>query len=318
MNYNGFYYDLLKDEFTDSSITLIVPERLRLKLKQGEIIEATVYLSKKQQQTQARIELQLTVTNILSRKENMVSAEELKELELIKRKVSLGFRDADSFIKSRIYNQEIVKVTVLIGLSAIIDEDIKHQIREAALAYEFKFVRINLSQTSEIIKALTDFDKGDILVISRGGGENVQLFNNLTLSEHALSLQSIFFTAIGHSADIPLLQKIADRAFITPTALGQYFNDIYNIAITDFNESKTKLISDLTQLISLNYETKISDISKRLQEATISISDIQQSSERKMKELSDRFNYTKSLNWVLWFVVVLLALALLIFLSRIA
>ena len=34
--------------------------------------------------------------------------------------------------------------------------------------------------------------------------------------------------AIGHKENIPLLQKVADKAFITPTALGQYLNDIYN------------------------------------------------------------------------------------------
>ncbi len=39
----------------------------------------------------------------------------------------------------------------------------------------------------------------------------------------ALGLDSYFVTAIGHAQDVPLLEKIADKTFITPTAFAQYF-----------------------------------------------------------------------------------------------
>jgi len=116
--------------------------------------------------------------------------------------------------------------------TAIIDSDIKHQLKEAIGLYDFQFVRINLSYESEIIKALKE-EAVDIIVVARGGGENMEVFNKPSLAECALSLKSYFITAIGHKEDISLLQKVADKAFITPTALGQYFNEIYNQTVEE-------------------------------------------------------------------------------------
>ena len=47
----------------------------------------------------------------------------------------------------------------------------------------------------------------------------MEVFNKPSLAEHALSLKSYFITAIGHKEDISLLQKVADKAFITPQHL---------------------------------------------------------------------------------------------------
>src|ERR1700722_20809656 len=46
VNYNGFYYDTLQDEIGDACIALLTPQRLRPQLRDGEQIEASVYLSK--------------------------------------------------------------------------------------------------------------------------------------------------------------------------------------------------------------------------------------------------------------------------------
>jgi exonuclease VII large subunit len=40
-------------------------------------------------------------------------------------------------------------------------------------------------------------------------------------------------TAIGHKDDVSLLQQVADKAFITPTAFGQFLNEIYNHTIEE-------------------------------------------------------------------------------------
>ncbi|HVW59670.1 MAG TPA: hypothetical protein VHC48_06540, partial [Puia sp.] len=47
-------------------------------------------------------------------------------------------------------------------------------------------------------------DRTDWEIISRGGGENIQLFDNTDIAVAALTLKSIFVTAIGHSNDEPL------------------------------------------------------------------------------------------------------------------
>ncbi len=65
--------------------------------------------------------------------------------------------------------------------------------------------------------------KCDILAIARGGGDNLEIFDKPEIAEVALGLDSYFVTAIGHAQDVPLLEKIADKTFITPTAFAQYF-----------------------------------------------------------------------------------------------
>ena len=68
-----------------------------------------------------------------------------------------------------------------------------------------------------------------MIVISRGGGEDVEVLNKPgTKAEYCLTLKPFFVTAIAHKENVPLLEKIADKKFITPTALGQYLKEIYN------------------------------------------------------------------------------------------
>jgi len=308
VNYNGSYYDILKDEFSDNSLALVVPERLRSQLRDGQLVEVSVYLSKRFQAGSGRIDLLLILNELLGRKERIVDEHATKGLALVQKKVKAGYKDADSFIRKRLFEQKPVRVTIIVGQGAIVDQDIKHQLREAVVAYEFQYVRANLSQVSEITHALRSNEEADILVIARGGGENMSIFDNPAVSETALGLRCIFITALGHSSDEPLLQKIADKFFITPTALGGYFHDLYNKTLDDLNNSKTKLIADLSKQIELNYQHKVQDLENRLAEITRSDTATRERSDELVRELSDRLTKAKAI--VIGLVIVLGLVAL--------
>lgn len=314
VNYNGLYYDIIKDEFSDTNITLVVAERLRLNLKEGQLIEAYAYVNKRLSTTSGRIDLILTVTDILSRKEKFISEEETKFLELIQRKAKLGYKDVDGLIRSKLYNQVPVTICIVIGTTAIIDNDIKQQLRDAAIGYEISYVKVNLTRVSEIIQVLKENDNNDILIVSRGGGENIQVFNNLELSEQTFHLRSAFVTAIGHADDEPLLQKIADKYFITPTALGQYLYDAYNRTLEELNNSKAKLISDLSKQIELSYQYKIQDLNIRLEATTKSLQDEKKENELKLERHLQIVSKTKTVNHILYtLLIILMMLAILYF-----
>jgi hypothetical protein len=51
--------------------------------------------------------------------------------------------------------------------------------------------------------------------------------------------------------------KVADKAFITSTALGQYLNDIYNETHEQLQNSKAKLIDDISRQFKANYDKQI-------------------------------------------------------------
>lgn len=257
-NYSGFYYDQLKDEMSDACITLIVPALLRPELSPGKTIECHAYITKKVQVSNARIELQLTLTDLLAQNESRFTEDEIEGFKILQYKANNGYRNVDSFLKTKIVNGDPIRVIILHGVSAIIQHDIIHQLEEAISFYDFHFKGINLTSEASIIGALQEHhSQADILVVSRGGGENQQIFNKPAIAKVALVLTSHFVTAIGHQQDSSLLQKVADKHFITPTALGQYFNDVYNATMEELQSSKAKLVEDITKQLEANYGRQI-------------------------------------------------------------
>jgi len=267
-NYNGYYYDQLRDEASDASITLIVPALIRADLVAQQTIECQAYLTKKVQANGARIELQLNITELLHQKESQFTPEQIKALDILQRKAKDGYKDVDAFIKTKIIKNEPIRIIILIGKTGIIDSDIKHQLEEAISFYDFRFERINLTSEKDIIDALHYYqDDTDLLIVSRGGGDRLEIFNKPDIAEAALQLNCHFVTAIGHQQDNTLLQKVADKAFITPTALGQYFNDMYNRTVEELQSSKAKLVEDITRQLEANYTKQIQNLQEHLKAA---------------------------------------------------
>jgi exodeoxyribonuclease VII large subunit len=46
-----------------------------------------------------------------------------------------------------------------------------------------------------------------VIGISRGGSENLDIFNKFSLAEKAIGLKSLFITAIAHKDDVTLSAK---------------------------------------------------------------------------------------------------------------
>jgi exodeoxyribonuclease VII large subunit len=290
-NYNGYYYDQLRDETSDASITLIVPAIIRADLIAQQTIECRAYLTKKVQANGARIELQLNITELLHQKESQFTPDQIKALDILQRKAKNGYKDVDAFIKTKIIKNEPIRIVILIGKTGIIDSDIKHQLEEAISFYDFRFERINLTSEKEIIDALYYYqDDADLLIVSRGGGDRLEIFNKPDIAEAALQLNCHFITAIGHQQDNTLLQKVADKAFITPTALGQYFNDMYNSTVEELQSSKAKLVEDITKQLEANYNKQIQNLEEHLKAAEELHAKAAQSTEALYKKEMDLLN----------------------------
>jgi hypothetical protein len=265
--YSGYYYDTLKDEATDALLTLVVPALIRGELKNNKTIEFHGYISKRIVANAGRIEIHAVITQLLQQTVNKYSDKEVRAIEIQQKKAALGYRDADSFIKSRIVGEEAIRVTILIGKTAIIDSDIKHALEEAIGFYDLRFLRINLSSENEILEALkryNDLQTTDILVLSRGGGENMEVFNSPEIASLCLELEPYFLTAIGHKENTSLVQRVADKAFITPTALGQYLNTIYNETVAELQHSKARLVETITLQLSTNYDKQVQNLQEKI------------------------------------------------------
>ena len=105
----------------------------------------------------------------------------------------------------------------------------------------------------------------DILVIARGGGDlEFETINKPELAEACLNLKPFLVTALGHKVNIPLLERIADKKFITPTAFGQYLKEIYNTTIEELTQSKAKLVNDITKQLKTVYDKELQNLNDKL------------------------------------------------------
>jgi exodeoxyribonuclease VII large subunit len=95
---------------------------------------------------------------------------------------------------------------------------------------------------------------------------------------------------------MPLLQKVADKSFITPTELGQYFNQIYNHTIKELQNSKAKLVEDLSKQIDAGYQIQIKSLDEQLERNKILNEQQLQSANEQINDYKTRLSKMKSMN----------------------
>ncbi len=265
-NYNGYFYDTIRDESSDAYLTLLVPALIRNQLEVNKTILFYGYITRRVVNSGGRIEIQITITDLVEQTHNKHSEEEWKTIELLQKKVTAGYRDVTSFIKTKIIHNEPFRIVIIIGKTGIIDSDIKHQQRESIARYSIHYERVSLTSEADILGAIKKFDNEntDILVVARGGGENLDIFNRPAIAERCISLTPYFLTAIGHKEDNTLLQKVADKAFIVPAELGQFLNETYNQTVEELENSKAKLVETITKQLKANYDKQIINLNEKI------------------------------------------------------
>ncbi len=305
MVYAGKYYDVLRDEAGEASITLLVPALLREQLQNGEVIELIGFLQRRVQAKGARIDLQLEITEIVGQAKPSFNDAELKAFEVLQKKRDSGYLDVDGFIKKQILNDQRVSIKILVGKTGIIHSDIKEQLKDAIGFYEIEFIGINLSNENEIIEALQNTE-ADVMAIARGGGDRMEIFDQPAIAEVAIDLSAYFITALGHAQDVPLLQKVADKAFTTPTAFGQHLVDLYNNTIQERSQSKAGMVEAAMKQVKPLYEKQIQNLTEQFaNKETILMN------ERKLLEerlVMAQMVQPQKTNWLLIIVLILLSL----------
>ena len=58
--------------------------------------------------------------------------------------------------------------------------------------------------------------------------------------------------------------KSSDKSFITPTEPSQYFNQIYNHTIEELQNSKARLVDDLSKQIDARYQIQIKNLNEQI------------------------------------------------------
>ncbi|WP_289645154.1 exodeoxyribonuclease VII large subunit [Maribacter aestuarii] len=268
--YGNVYYDTLHDENKLSKFTLVVPEKIReyLKPKQYYVFEGHL-IKTINSINDGTIRLLFRVTKLKDKKDEFqfISKDEFSVVqERFKRPIPF----LDQLLLDRISNGQKPLINIITGNNSIVGEDYRNQLIDSDF-YVINEHLVNLSNTTDLEKKIKQLSKqeSDLLVVMRGGGSGLEIFNDVKLCQASLECSMAFATAIGHMEDVTLLEKCADKGFATPTAFGSFLQKIVEQHRGQIKE-RTGLEERIT-LLEKDLNTIVKDRDERLLKAEKSI-----------------------------------------------
>jgi hypothetical protein len=286
--YNGgiWWYDEIRSQFDNSKLKAMVPTGIRDQVKAGDVVQLSGTITKTVNDYDGKIELMLRVSNLVGKKENEVSEEEMERLKLLQQKASKGSKPVDSLLESLLFSEERQpKIALVYAESSITDADFRAGVQAASGAIDFKEFRQSFSDVQGFSQLMGELDNGgyDILCVIRGGGVGLDVFENPKMATVMLGLTTPTIAAIGHEVDTPLLCKVSDRNIGTPSLLGQYFKDM----VENVSEKKTKSRASLTEKIKKQFQEQLEagqKQNKELQEKLATLTKNQEEATKKHNE----------------------------------
>lgn len=278
--YDGYYYDKIKEIHSDQKITLVIPKKIKEVLISNFIYLFSGYLTKKIT-VEGYIQLNFKVTQLLSHegKSNNDSFNETKAIAIKNNKTLKEYKNFRLFVEEKLLNAQKPRFALIIGDNAIIKDDIFNALGEYKKCYIIEEHKTNLSSVEDIISKLKEADDGryESIIIS---GSGLEIFDKIEILQAVNNLNSMLVTAIGHAVDITFLQSIADYNFDTPTALGSFLketaekvNRIINDRISEVDNLNTT-INLMKEEYKKSNELSVSENINKLEEKNMQIARI--------------------------------------------
>ena len=277
-------YDTLRDEDTQTEITLQIPQRLCENLKDGNLVQVGGVLGRRAQNN-CHIQLMLVVSRIDVVQEQAIDESEIKRMELRQKKASDGFKNVDSLLEQLLYTDQRPQVALVFAQTSITMSDFEAGINAAKTAIDFTERRVNFSNSQELVRTLQALDEFDFSVIAlvRGGGGGIEKLDELDVLEAIVNLKTPIIAAIGHVEEKLFIKQLVDKCAPTPNGLGQYFSEM----VESVSEKKTKSRAALTEQIKKQFKDQLEagqKQNKELQEKLTSLTKAQEEAVKKHNE----------------------------------
>jgi exodeoxyribonuclease VII large subunit len=227
--YGQYYYDEIISKEKNHKITIQITKSLKSKLTSGSYYNFQGYISRGQSlDNDSRLKVFFRVTKILKLEEKIQLISKV-EYDIVQARFERDFPLISDILSEKIEQGQHPVLDVVTGIQSTSKEDYLGQLPDYSY-YEIRHHKCNLSTKDELLNFIStnDFNDTDLLVILRGGGSGLEVFNEIDLCKKMIELPIPFITGIGHDADKTLLQKVADRGFSTPTAVGGFLQNIIN------------------------------------------------------------------------------------------
>lgn len=106
----------------------------------------------------------------------------------------------------------------------------------------------------------------DIIALVRGGGDrqSMETYNDLSLSELFISMKPVTVTAIGHTVDETLLDKLADKRFHLPHDYGAGLHAVAEKLSHERSNSRALLIDEVKKDVTKQFSEQVETLEKQL------------------------------------------------------
>ena len=256
-----FAYAGLRDESSQEEITLRIPKEMYENLADGNLITVGGILDRKID-PRASVQITLNVTRVEKLQEQAVSLADQKKAELRRHKAQNGFRNVDGVLEKRLLADERPRVALLLANNSITMSDFDAGIQAAKAAIDFTEFRSDFFKAAPLCQCLCEIDSQgfDMMAVVRGGGIGIERLDHLDVLETLSHLNTPVISAVCHPEERLTFKEIADKEVATPTALGQYLNDM----VERIAGMKAKSKAMLVQQVSKQYADQIASLEKRL------------------------------------------------------
>ena len=283
-------YDILRDENTQTEITLQIPYKLCEDLKDGNLVTVGGVLGRRVQNN-SHIQLMLVVSRVEVVQEQAIDENEIKRMELRRQKSTKGFKNVDSILEQLLFIDQRPKVALVFAATSITMSDFNAGIQAAKAAIDFEEYRVNFSNSQELCQALKNIDtKGyNVIAIIRGGGGGIEKLDELEVLETVGNMKTAIIAAIGHVEEKLFIKQLADKEAPTPNGLGQYFSDM----VETVSEKKSKSRAALTEQIKKQFKDQLEagqKQNKELQEKLTKLTKTQEETQKQHKEQVEKAN----------------------------
>lgn len=290
-SYGNYYYDLLFSEGDHISIGIRISSLLRSKITNNEIYTLRGFIEKSIKNSS--IELRFVVDEIVQQEERSISEEELERYGLIQKKLETGSKDLETLIRDKMLKDEKVRVANIYGNNAIVQKDFFEGLDVSRKYFDISDYSCNITSSTAIISKLKEISAldFDIVALVRGGGDrqSMETFNDLSLSELFITMKSVAVTAIGHTVDETLLDKLADKRFHLPHDYGAGLHTIAEKLSHERSNSRALLIDEVKKDVSRQFSEQVKTLTEQLSKRNEEFQKLQESSVKQLQDTQKNF-----------------------------
>lgn len=252
----AYAYDLLRDEYDQQEITMMISPALRDELKDGSLVQVGGTITRKLS-GKGYIQLVFQVSRVDVVKDQVISEDDMRRGELRTMKSQKGFKNVDFLLEEILFRGERPKVALLFASTSITMSDFDAGKESAATHIDFHEHRVSFAKSDDLIAKLNQLDSAqyDIIAMVRGGGGGIEALDDLSVLECVVNLNTPLICAVGHVDEKIFIKNLADYVAPTPNGLGTYFSNMVETVIQKRNNSRAALVEEVKKQYIKQIET---------------------------------------------------------------